>query len=526
MSSRVTPPAPGWTVPRDRAPAPGPAAAPGGSAPRDGAPTTGGGAPRDGAPAPGGIAAPGGTAAGAQAGATRRILLDLPPTFLALVAEGAWIGVFYLLVQTARGEAIVLGPLSLAFFAGLGLVVARRFADRIAGAWAWAVVGMLAAAAITGWLLADPVRAALLRGDLYGAVTLHQAGLLAGLAFLRGTAHAVPAASERSLGRLVAWATPGLAIPLLLARAIDEPARSAFESQALVQCLLFILAATLALALTRVANLGRAAGFGWQRNRAWLAVAVGTALLAIVALPAAVLLGPVVRLMVALTLPPLLLVALVASLGTITLRAVAIVGAVGLVVFVISRLALDLAPNLQPAPVPPSGTDPNGQDPTTMVLTWLPIVAAVTVLIVFLVRRWLRRRSAGGPSGVFEQRWTEPGEAEAGLLDALRRRWRTSRRHRGAPADAIEAYLAALSDLERLPDLARAAAETPATHARRLRSHGVGALEVDLLAADYALARFGGTTLTRAEHRRALERWRRLRERIRRSTPGAPGPAA
>jgi len=49
---------------------------------------------------------------------------------------------------------------------------------------------------------------------------------------------------------------------------------------------------------------------------------------------------------------------------------------------------------------------------------------------------------------------------------------------------------------------------------------------VDLLAADYALARFGGTTLTRAEHRRALERWRRLRERIRRSAPRDPTPAA
>ena len=489
-------------------PAPGRAASPGGTMPRAGVPAPGG------IGAPGGIVPPGGPAAGAHAGAARRILLDLPPALLALVAEGAWIGVVYLLVQTARGEAIVLGPLSLAVFAGLGLVVARRFDDRIAGAWVWAVLAMVAAAAVTGWLLADPVRAALLRGDLSGAVTLHQAGLLAGLAFLRGTAHAVPAASERSLGRLVAWATPGLAIPLLLARAIEEPARSAFESQALVECLVFVLAATLALALVRVANLGRAAGFGWQRNRAWLAVAVGTALLAIVALPAAFLVGPVVRLVVALTVPPLLLIALVASLGTITLRAMAIVGTVGLVVFVISRLALDLAPNLQPPASPQPGAGPSTQDPTTTVLTWLPIVAAAAVLIVFLVRRWLQRRAPRARSGVFEERWTEPGASEASLFEGLRRRWRGSRRHRAAPADATEAYLAALDDLARIPNLARSPTETPAAHAQRLRSHGVGGLEVDLLAADYALARFGGATLTPAEHRRARERWRRLRERI------------
>ena len=446
----------------------------------------------------------------------RRILLDLPPALLALVAEGAWIGVVYLLMQTARDEAVVLDPLSLAVFAGFGLAVARRFADRLAGGWAWAVVGLMAVAGIAGWLLAEPARVALLRGDIYRALTQHQGGFLAGLAFLRGTAHAVPAASERSLGRLVAWATPGLAIPLLLARAIDEPARSAFESQALVECLVFVLAATLALALARVANLGRTAGFGWQRNRAWLAVAVGAALLAIVALPAAFLVGPVVRLVVALTLPPLLLIVLVASLGTITLRAVAIVAAVGIVVFALSRLALNLIPNTQPVTSSPVGAGPNGQDPTATVLTWLPILAAAAVLIVFLVRRWLRRRAPAGAPGVLEERWTEPGMSETSLLDGLRRRWWQSRRHRPAPADAIEAYLASLDDLAHVPGLARAAAETPAAHAQRLRSHGVGALEVDLLAADYELARFGGAVLSPAEHRRALQRWRRLRERIRR----------
>jgi hypothetical protein len=56
--------------------------------------------------------------------------------------------------------------------------------------------------------------------------------------------------------------------------------------------------------------------------------------------------------------------------------------------------------------------------------------------------------------------------------------------------------------------------ETPAEHARRLRGDGVGALSLDLLAADYALARFGGLGLGEREDRRAVGRWRQLRTRL------------
>ena len=55
---------------------------------------------------------------------------------------------------------------------------------------------------------------------------------------------------------------------------------------------------------------------------------------------------------------------------------------------------------------------------------------------------------------------------------------------------------------------------TPAEHARRLRDDGVGALGLDLLAADYALARFGGVSLGDREDRRAVGRWRHLRSRL------------
>jgi hypothetical protein len=106
-----------------------------------------------------------------------------------------------------------------------------------------------------------------------------------------------------------------------------------------------------------------------------------------------------------------------------------------------------------------------------------------------------------------------------GLLDGLRWPW-PRRRPATTPTTAVEAYLAALDDLERDRRLARATAESPAAHARRLRAAGDGSRDLELLAADYQLARFGAAPLTAAEERRAVGRWRRLRERIGRGAEG------
>ncbi|HEX7197069.1 MAG TPA: hypothetical protein VF364_09595, partial [Candidatus Limnocylindria bacterium] len=85
---------------------------------------------------------------------------------------------------------------------------------------------------------------------------------------------------------------------------------------------------------------------------------------------------------------------------------------------------------------------------------------------------------------------------------------------RGPPADAVGAYLAALDELaEHDPGRARRAPESPHAHAAR-----AGLTELGALQADYALARYGARHLTDAEHRRALGRWRRLRDRLRRGS--------
>jgi hypothetical protein len=83
-----------------------------------------------------------------------------------------------------------------------------------------------------------------------------------------------------------------------------------------------------------------------------------------------------------------------------------------------------------------------------------------------------------------------------------------------APDDAVTAYVRLLDEIRSQPLVRRAASETPAEHAGRLRRTGLAGLPVQLLAADYALARYGGRDLTPAEDRRAVGRWRQLRRQL------------
>jgi hypothetical protein len=84
--------------------------------------------------------------------------------------------------------------------------------------------------------------------------------------------------------------------------------------------------------------------------------------------------------------------------------------------------------------------------------------------------------------------------------------------------------VALVDDLERHVDVRRDPAETPTAHAARLRTNGRSGLSLDLLAADYALARYGGVELPAREDRRAVARWRDLRRRIAIRPAGAADP--
>jgi hypothetical protein len=123
--------------------------------------------------------------------------------------------------------------------------------------------------------------------------------------------------------------------------------------------------------------------------------------------------------------------------------------------------------------------------------------------------------------GVDETRSIDRGGEPAQLT---RRRGRFGRR--ADPSTAVEAYLALVDDLRRHPDVRREDAETPTAHAARIRSSGRPAFALDLLAADYALARYGDLTLSPGEDRRAVGRWRMLRRALTQGSRGRPAATA
>jgi len=142
-------------------------------------------------------------------------------------------------------------------------------------------------------------------------------------------------------------------------------------------------------------------------------------------------------------------------------------------------------------------------------------------LILLLAALWMRRRRATDDELVPETRVVDRG----GLDETAARRARRWWQRRPQPADAAEAYVALVADIDRHAGVRRTASETPREHAARLRGSGVD-LSLDLLAADYTLIRDAGRTLSPGEERRAIERWRGLRKRLTRRPVQPEGVAA
>jgi len=143
--------------------------------------------------------------------------------------------------------------------------------------------------------------------------------------------------------------------------------------------------------------------------------------------------------------------------------------------------------------------------------------------IAILSALWMRQSQTRGSDDVAEERTIDVGSTDD--AGGPRRRWLPRWRAR-PPTNAIEAYLAVIRDLGGDEDLRRLADETPSEHTRRLRALGAGlrfGQALDLLAADYELARFGDRTLSAGENHRALARWRRVRSGLRASRPPRTG---
>lgn len=427
---------------------------------------------------------------------------------LAIVAEGAWLAVVYVAVETTiDGRVPLLGTFELAAAAGLAAIAVRRGLlrpdDRPLTFFAAA-----ASVGVLGWLWDDRARALLLAGDLAAAIAVHPGGWLLLVAILRGVGRGFEI-DDRALTRLVLLGVPALAVPWVIGQLGADDLRPVFVESAFVASLTFVSAGFMAAGLARLQEIGRETGIDWRTNRSWLGTVLGVlAIVLAIGVPAAWLLGLPVETVTRGLIGP------VASLLGYLLLALAFVAAIlsaGLYE-VLSRLGFSLPPPLSPAEAARLTRlrEYSIEQLEGPIVTVIVLWAAVALLAIIVIRTWVRRRArTRGGVGTEERSFSIPQRAfrlELPRISGLRRRRRT-----GPPRDAVAAYLAVLDDLATHDEPhARRDAESPHAHAAR-----IAIPEVSTLQADYALARYGLRRLTDAEQRRAVRRWRRLRDRLR-----------
>lgn len=429
----------------------------------------------------------------------------------ACALEGAWVTLAYVTVESLAREARP--PLSLLAFGVatlVGLGFARWAAGRPQTPYGGAIAGIVIVVALAGWLI--PTGAAV--GDLvsqpFVALQQHPGGLLLGLAVLRGTAHVTPEDDERIAEFALSFGLAAIAAVWIVLAATSGTAEAWVAEIAFLATVTFVAAALVSLGLARLAGLEDANAVGADRRTGVVLFGVVAILLA-VSLPLAVVLGvpldaalrgglgPVADL-VGLILPILLLpAALIATLLVTAFQ------------FLTGGGHLEQPPAL---PDPGSISEQLGRlvgsGGASVPAVGLITLLGATVAAVLLIRALIQRPAdVGLGRGFVETRDVE--RPVSVRLPSLRRPFPV--RHR-PPGSASEAYVASLAVLATSPELARRSSETPAEHASRIAASAAGPV-MRRLAADYALARFGRRAITAAEHRRAIERWRRLRTLVR-----------
>jgi hypothetical protein len=445
-------------------------------------------------------------AGGSRRAASRALLLA--PVALVVVAEAAWISVVGGLIQEFTLHQPELGIPELAVVVGIGAIAAHVVGPRLGRAWPFAALGLVVLAGLVGLLASGAARGAL-SGGLVPALAAHPGGLLAGLAMLRGFAHARLPLAEDTLTRLLAFGAPGLAFAALLGGVIAEPYRSRFLADTLVASVVFVGSTVLALAFARLGAVGGQQGVDWRRNPAWLALTLLLLIGAIaLSLPMAVIAGTVLSILFGVALGPMLIAGLAAGFDK-TGRRVLIFLALIVGIIAIRGLFGTENPGTTTTAAPGVvGTgNPDAERMMTLGIGGL-LVAAIVAGILLLVALWMFRTKPPDEDPVQEERVVDRGGPNAPPARRPRRFGR-----RPAPIGAVEAYTTLLEDLEKHPVVRRLAGETPTEHAARIRAGGPE-LSLDLLAADYGLARYGGVALTAAEERRAVDRWRELRKRL------------
>ena len=433
---------------------------------------------------------------------------------LRVMAEASWITVVYAaLAVIVSKHAPYLGPVEFIGFVLVGVFVARVGRDREEVGPILLIFAVVIGGAV-GWLASDEARGAL--NSFERALSIHLAGWFAGVAVVRGAVMNTGEKAADDIERLLRNVPPALAViwayMIIAARGdLWVP----FAISALWGTVGFLSTAVVSIGFARLDILhagvrDKAQRRGWR----WLVTAVGVGIVPL-AIPIGILSGiPLSHMLTpiggplqwALTLLAIPLAFIVEVLSWL-LRPVA------------EKLGVfldELAQNLARRPI----AEP-GEPMLVGTIFGLALWAAAiffTLLAIFMVARWLlRRKSLYG-----EDMDAIAADTERSIVvpDTPRRAESRPRfRRRGAPQDAVQAYLSALDEYQGHLDLARLPSETPAQHAARLRaSADPSSVDLARLAADYQLARYAERPINRFENLRALTRFQRLKRLLKASS--------
>ena len=443
------------------------------------------------------------------------------PVGLVVVAEAAWIAMLGGLIEEYALRPAALGVVELAAFVLVGVAAGRVLGRRLPPSrWAIVAVVLVGVGAVAGILVSPVARAALaIPGSNVGAaLASHPAGVVAGLAILRGYRHAEWPMDEDGLGRLFVGGAIVAVFAAVAGSLIAEPWRSSFLDDTLRNAVVFAITSILGLALTRQAAAGFESDQRWTPNASWIGlVIVIVAITGLAVVPAETIATPIVELLAYIALMTLLGVGLV--LGWTRRTAFGLIAVVAF--FSILGTVLRM---MQPDAGAPGGgagggaaggaaggsSGEAGAALPVDILYGLAIVI-LALMVGGLVWWWARGRRARPSSTIVETRFIDRSRRDEARPSGG---WLPRLGVRGRPSDAAGAYVALVRDLAGKPGVERLATETPHEHAHRLRTSGTPTLALELLAADYALVRYGGLSLTTRETRRAIDRCRGLRVRL------------
>jgi len=306
---------------------------------------------------------------------------------------------------------------------------------------------------------------------------------MAGVALVRGIAQSRVPAEPHAIGTMLGVGVPGLALAAILGGMVAEPARSRFLGDAQGAVLVFLVAGILALALSRQTLLDAGSGTDWRRNPAWLVLlTLLLAGVAVAAVSASLVVGPVIVTVLGVTVPTLLLVGLVVGFDRRSLRVLVLSVAIGLLVAgALRAMGARPSPGVQ---LPGTGIttpgDPAATAPLAIGVLLVVVAVATTATSSSPGLDAPSARAGGRPARVPLDRPRRGGAAAARGSPA-----RAPARAAGAPRRG-RGVRALLEDLASRPRLRREPGETPSEHAGRLRRTGLGALSLDLLAATTA----------------------------------------